>query len=120
MPPLIPRPCSHSCDISNRVEKKMKEIQVLVSQLGGLLNEMKPPLCSIDPVKKKAYDNIYHSLMSILSTAPIPVPVFSHPPVRQRSMCQSVSLGMIHSDSISSFSSVPSSQCSLFVLFFDL
>lgn len=74
----------------------MKEIQVLVSQLGGLLNEMKPPLCSIDPVKKKAYDNIYHSLMSILSTAPIPVPVFSHPPVLQRS---NVSVGIIGNDS---------------------
>ena len=98
----------------------MKEIQVLVSQLGGLLSEMKPPLCSIDPIKKKMYDNIYHSLMSVLSTAPVQVPVFSHPPVLQRSMCQSVSLGMIRSDSLSSLGSVASSQCSLVGLFIDV
>lgn len=108
----MPRPSSHNDDISNRIEKKMKEIQVQVSQLGGILSEMKPPLCSIDPVKKRAYDNIYHSLMSILSTAPLPIPVFSHPPILQRSMCESVSLGIIRSDSISSYSSIQSSQCS--------
>ena len=53
VPQLVPRPQPYNDELSNRIDKTMKEIQMNVAQLGRILNEMKPPLCSVDPMRKR-------------------------------------------------------------------
>ena len=70
VPQLVPRPQPYNDELSNRIDKTMKEIQMNVAQLGRILNEMKPPLCSVDPMRKRVYESIYQSLVGIISSTP--------------------------------------------------
>lgn len=70
VPQLVPRPQPYNDELSNRIDKTMKEIQMNVAQLGRILNEMKPPLCSVDPMRKRVYESVYQSLVGIISSTP--------------------------------------------------